>query len=71
MTGIRLDQAVWIVLYIVGAAMIWGLLKWIIDSNPWIPPKGKEIANYALIVLVALVLIGIILSAISGQSIFR
>jgi uncharacterized Tic20 family protein len=70
-TGIRLDQAVWIVLYIVGAAMIWGLLKWIIDSNPWIPPKGKEIANYALIVLVALVLIGIILSAITGTPLFR
>jgi uncharacterized Tic20 family protein len=68
---ITLAGAVWIILYIIGAVMIWGLVKWLIDSNPWMPPQGKQIANYVLIVLVVLICIGFILSFISGQSLFR
>ena len=70
---ISIASAVWFILYILGAGMIFGLLLWMIGyveaSFPTIQPFGK-FARIALVILAVLVLIGVILSFM-GHPVFR
>ena len=58
---ISIGAAVMVIVYLVGGGVIFALLRWLINSSP-IDAKFKEIANWVLIVLAVLVLIGLLLS---------
>ena len=58
---ISIEGAVRVIVYLIIGGIIFGLLKWLVDASP-IPDKFKQIANFILIALAVLVLIGILLS---------
>ncbi len=58
---ISIQGAVTIIIYLVVGGIIFGLLKWLIDASP-IPGQFKQIAQFVLIALAVLVLIGVLLS---------
>jgi branched-subunit amino acid ABC-type transport system permease component len=66
-----LTQIVWIMLYLIGAVIIFGLLKLLIDRNPWIPLDWKPTLNYILLALGIIAIIFVILSFITGTPILR
>jgi hypothetical protein len=67
---ISLNAAVTLVIYLIVAAMIFWLLWFLI--NYIAPPEPfRKIANVVLMVLAVLVVIGILLSLVNGQPIFR
>lgn len=67
---ISLSAAVSIVIYLIVAGLVFYLLWWLINyCNP--PEPFKKIANVVLAVLAVLVIIGILISAVNGQPIFR
>jgi hypothetical protein len=70
---ISISGAVTIIVYLIIGGVIFALLRWLINSSP-IDPKFKEIANWVLIVLAVLVLIGVLLNFAGiggGGAIFR
>jgi hypothetical protein len=70
---ISISGAVTIIVYLIIGGVIFALLRWLINSSP-IDPKFKEIANWVLIVLAVLVLIGVLLNFAGiggGGPIFR
>jgi hypothetical protein len=58
---ISIQSAVTVIVYLLVGGIVFSLLRWLINSSP-IDPKFKEIANWVLILLAVLVLIGILLS---------
>jgi hypothetical protein len=69
---ISLATVVWFVVYLLVAGCVFGLLKLIVDKNPWMPEAWKPTVNYILLVLAVLILIGLLISLIPGQGpIFR
>jgi hypothetical protein len=68
---VSLSQVVTVVLYLLIAGAVLGLLKLLIDRAPFLPEGWKPIANYILLVLAVLVLIGILLSLVNGTPLIR
>ena len=71
---ISLTSVVWIILYLLVAAAIFGLLLYLINYVGSQFPGGEpfiKVARIILVVLGVLVLIGLLLSLISGQPLFR
>ncbi len=71
---IDLQTVVWVILYIIGACAVFAILYWlpiyIAQNFPWFAPAVPFI-HVALAVLGALVVIGVILSLITGTPIVR
>lgn len=67
---ISLSGAVYLVLYIIVAGLIFWLLWFLLNYiNP--PEPFKKIGSVALVVLGVLVCIGILLSFVGGNPVFR
>jgi hypothetical protein len=67
---ISISAAVTVVVYLVVAGLIFSLLWWLVNYvNP--PEPFKKIANVVLAILAVLVVIGILLSLVGGQPLFR
>ena len=67
---ISISGAVSVVIYLIVAGLIFWLLWWLV--NYVAPPEPfRKIVNVVLAILAVLVVIGILLSITSGQSIFR
>lgn len=67
---ISIGGAVYVVVYLMIAGLIFFLLWWLVSYiNP--PEPFKKVANVVLAVLAVLVVIGILLSLVSGTPIFR
>ncbi len=58
---ISIQAAVSIIIYLVVGGIIFALLQWLVKSSP-MNEQFKGIANWVLIVLAVLVLIGVLLS---------
>lgn len=68
---ISLTEIVWTVVFMIGAGAVFGLLKLLIDRNPWMPAEWKPTVNYILLVMAVLVLIGIIFSLMTKTPLIR
>ena len=67
---ISLSAAVTVVVYLIVTGLVFWLLWWLI--NYCAPPEPfRKIANVVLAILAVLVIIGILLSMVGGQPIFR
>lgn len=66
---ISLSAAVWLVVYLIVGGLIFWLLHFLIDylapPEPW-----HKVAKVVLMVLAVLVLIGLLLSLVSGRPLF-
>lgn len=67
---ISISGAVTVVIYFLIAGLIFGLLWWLADYVHLPEPFNKFI-HVALAILAVMVIIGILLSVIGGQSLFR
>ncbi len=67
---ISLSAAVTAVVYLIVVGLVFWLLWWLVDYvGP--PEPFRKIANVILAILAVMVIIGILLSLVSGQPIFR
>lgn len=67
---ISISGAVTVIIYLIVGGLIFWLLWWLIAYvNP--PEPFKKIANVILAILAVLVIIGILLSVVGGQPLFR
>lgn len=67
---ISLSAAVTTIVYLIVAGLVFWLLWWLIGyCNP--PEPFRKVATVVLAILAVLVVIGILLSLVSGQPIFR
>jgi hypothetical protein len=67
---ISLSGAVTVIIYLVVAGLIFWLLWWLVGyTNP--PEPFKKIASVILAILAVLVIIGILLSLVNNQPLFR
>lgn len=67
---ISLSAAVMVVVYLLIAGLIFGLLWWLVGYCG-LPEPFNKIAHVALAILAVLVIIGILMSLVSGQPLFR
>jgi len=67
---ISISAAVTVILYLIIAGVIFGLLWWLI-SYCGLPEPFNKIAHVILAVLAVFVCIGILLSLVSSQPLFR
>lgn len=67
---LSLSGAVSIIVYLIVAGLIFYLLNWLIDYCGT-PDPFRKIARVILAILAVLVVIGVLLSAVGGQPIFR
>lgn len=71
---ISLTGAVTLIIYLLVAGLVFGLLYWLVvyceREFPGIPLFFK-VARIALVFLAVLVLIGLLISIVSGQPVFR
>ncbi len=67
---ISLTGAVTIVIYLIVAGLIFGLLWWLVDYCG-IPEPFHKAAKVGLAILAVLVIIGLLLSLVTGTPIFR
>jgi len=67
---ISLNSLAGVVVYLIVAGLVWWLLWWLVSFvNP--PEPFRKIATACLAVLAVLVVIGILLSLVGGQPLFR
>lgn len=67
---ISIQGAVMVIIYLIVAGLIFWLLWWLISYTA--PPEPfRKIANVVLAILAVLVVIGILLTMVGGQPIFR
>lgn len=67
---ISLAGAVTLVIYLIVAGLVFWLLWWLVQYTA--PPEPfRKIANVILAILAALVAIGLLLSFVGGQPLFR
>lgn len=67
---ISLAGAVSVVIYLIVAGLVFWLLWWLVDYIA--PPEPfRKIANVVLAVMAVLVAIGLLLSFVNGQPLFR
>ena len=67
---LSISAAVTIVLYLIVAGLIFGLLWWLIGYCG-LPQPFDKVARVVLAIIAVLVIIGILLSLVGGQQIFR
>ncbi len=67
---ISISAAVTVLMYIIVAGLIFGLLWWLL-GYVGLPEPFNKVAHVVLAVLAVFVLIGIILSIMGGQQLFR
>lgn len=67
---ISLSGAITLVVYLIVAGLIFGLLWWLIGYCG-LPAPFDRVARVVLAVIAVLVLIGLLLSLVGGQPIFR
>jgi hypothetical protein len=67
---ISISAAVTVVLYLIIAGLIFGLLWWLIGYCG-VPEPFNKVARVILAVLAVFVCIGILLSLVGGQPVFR
>jgi membrane associated rhomboid family serine protease len=68
--AISLEGVVWLVVFLVVAAVIFGLLDYLIRTAPFVQEAWKPTLRWALVALGVLVLIGLLLSFLNGRPIF-
>jgi hypothetical protein len=68
---ISLSAIVWLVLYVLVAAIIFGLLDYLIQSAPFVPDTWKPVLRWVLLALGVIVLCGILINMLGGGPIFR
>ncbi len=68
---ISITSAVTFVVLLIFGGIIFGLLSLLIDKAPFLPEGWKPVGKYVLLVIAVLVLIGFLISLISGQPVFR
>jgi hypothetical protein len=66
-----LQNVVAIVVYVLVAAIIFGLLDLLIRKAPFVPEEWKPTIRWVLLALGILVLIGVLLSFLTGTPLFR
>lgn len=67
---VSLSAVVMIFVYLLVAGLIFGLLWWLVDYIA--PPEPfAKVARVVLAILAVLVIIGILLSLVQGQAVFR
>ncbi len=67
---VSISAAVTTIVYLIVAGLVFSLLWWLVNyTNP--PEPFKKIATVVLAILAVLVVIGILLSMVSGTPIFR
>lgn len=67
---ISLSAVVMVIVYLIVAGLVFWLLWWLISYIA--PPEPfRKIANVVLAILAVLVVIGILLSLVGGQPVFR
>jgi hypothetical protein len=69
--SISIQGVVSVVVGLIVCAIVFGLLDYLIKSAPFIPDPWKGTIRWVLLALGILVLIGVLLSFISGTPIFR
>ncbi len=57
----NIREIVWDVVILIGVALIFGLLYYLIDAAPFIPAPFKQFIKYGLLVVAVLIVIFIIL----------
>jgi len=67
---ISLSAMVTVIVYLIVAGLIFWLLWWLV-GYVGLPEPFRKVANVVLAVAAVLVIIGILLSLVSGQQIFR
>jgi len=67
---ISLSAVVSVIVYLIVAGLVFWLLWWLV-GYVGLPEPFRKIANVVLAVAAVLVIIGILLSLVSGQQIFR
>lgn len=67
---ISLSAAVSVVLYLIVAGLVFWLLFWLVDYCG-IPEPFNKVAKIILAILAVLVIIGILISIVNGQPLFR
>ena len=66
---ISIHTAVTVIVYLIVAGLIFGLLWWLVNYCD-LPEPFAKFARVALAILAVLVIIGILLSLVTGHSIF-
>ncbi len=67
---ISLSAAVTLIVYLIVAGLVFGLLWWLVGYCG-LPQPFDKAARVALAILAVLVLIGLLLSLVGGQPLFR
>jgi heme A synthase len=67
---ISLTAMVSVIVYLIVAGLVFWLLWWLI-GYVGLPEPFRKIANVVLAIAAVLVIIGILLSLVSGQQVFR
>jgi len=67
---ISLSAAVTVIIYLIVAGLIFGLLWWLVGYIQ-VPEPFNKFLRVALAILAVLVIIGILLSLVTGQPLFR
>lgn len=68
---ISLQGVVMVIVYLLGAAIVFGLLDYLVQSAPFVPEPWKPVIRWVLLALGVLILIGLLLSFIGGTPVFR
>ncbi len=66
-----IQTVVYIVVFVIVGGIIFGILDQLIQKAPFMPADWKPTARYILFALAGLVIIGLLLSFITGTPIFR
>ena len=67
---VSISAAVAIIIYLIVAGLIFGLLWWLIDYVA-VPEPFNKFLRVVLAIVAVLVIIGILLSLVAGQPLFR
>lgn len=67
---ISISAAVTVIVYLIIAGVVFWLLWWLVDYVG-LPEPFRKVANVFLAVLAVLVVIGVLLSLVGGQPLFR
>lgn len=71
---ISLEGVVWTILYLLIAVVVLGLLWWLIgyfEREFGGPPMAYKVIRAVFVILIVLLLIGLLLSLLTGRPLFR
>ncbi len=66
-----LQTVVYLVVFLIVAAIVFGLLDYLVRTAPFVPEPWKPTIRWVIVALGVLILIGILLSFLAGQPVFR